>query len=181
ARSVATLLGPMDVHSLDAIWAADTEVVDHRRLGFGTSRGVRHVGRGYRAQFEIADDITHRTDDVLALRPDAFLLHRSKSGTGRMSGGSFEQTSFLLRAFDADGRVARTEFFDDDCAEQALARFDELTTVPASSHAASRRRPAVRPNAATANSAAIDALIAARTPQARAQFIALHVGDGFEL
>src|SRR5262249_31531662 len=115
-----------------------------------------------------------RTDDVLALRPDAFLLHRSKSGTGRMSGGAFEQTSFVLRTFDADGRIARTEFFDDDCADQALARFDVLTTAPASSPAASPRRRAVRPNAATANAAAIDAVIAAREPQARAQLTPLH-------
>src|SRR5262249_45684697 len=95
--------------------------------------------------------------------------------------GRFESAFFTLLAFGADGRVARSERFDDDCADQALARFDELTAAPASSHAASRRSPAIRPNAATANAAAIDAVIAAREPQARAQLTALHVGDGYEV
>src|SRR5262249_56680819 len=88
--------------------------------------------------------------------------------------GRFESAFFTLLAFGADGRVARSERFDDDCADQGLARFDELTAAPASSHAASPRRPAVRPNAATANAAAIDAVIAAREPQARAQLTPRH-------
>src|SRR5262249_40016642 len=154
ALAVARLLQPPDAGSYDVIFAPDHEFVDHRRLSLGASRGYRRPRPGFQAPAEIPDDLPPRYRDVLGFRSDALLVHQVTSGIVRAGGGRFESTFFTLRAFGADGRVARTERFDDDCADQALARFDELTAAPASSHAASRRKPPLRPNAATRNAAA---------------------------
>src|SRR5262249_49489413 len=61
-----------------------------------------------------------------------------------------------LFVFGADGLVTRWEQFDAEQDADALARFDALTAEPP--------RPArrVRPNAATANAARLDSLVAAR-------------------
>src|SRR5262249_33912900 len=59
----------------------------------------------------------------------------------------------------------------------ALERFDELTAAPPPT--ARRRGRTVRPNAATVNAAAIDAMFAARDPQALA--IDRLLGDGSEV
>src|SRR5262249_1686305 len=153
------------------------EFVDHRRLGFGASRGADRLRRGFESLAEVADDLTIRYRDVLGFRSDALLVHQVTSGTVRADGGRFESAFFTLLAFGADGRGAGRGGSGGDRAGRAPARCGELPAAPPSPHAASRRRPAVRPNAATVNAAAIDAVIAAREPQARAQLTALHVGD----
>jgi class 3 adenylate cyclase/tetratricopeptide (TPR) repeat protein len=166
ARSVATLMGPPASRSFEVLWARDTEYVDHRRLGFGTAKGADRVLRGHRAQFEIADDVTYRCDDVLALRPDAWLKRGTTSGTDRTGGGAYESTFLDIVLFGSDGLVVRSEWFDQDATDQALARFDELTAGPvvpsAAAPAAVRRERPVRPNAATAFAARLDAAVAAR-------------------
>jgi ketosteroid isomerase-like protein len=73
----------------------------------------------------------------------------------------------MLRAFEPDGRLRHVEWFATDRAEQALARFDELTAPLAPA-----RR--VRANAATAHAARMDAAVAARDLDA---FLALLADD----
>jgi class 3 adenylate cyclase/tetratricopeptide (TPR) repeat protein len=205
ARSVATLVGPRDAHSHDAVlmgrlekrigdkrmlglirryWAADAEFVDHRRLGFGAWRGAERMLHGYRAGFEIADDVTFRHDDVLGVRSDVLLVHWTTSGTVRASGGAFETKFFALYAFGADGLVTRTEWFDDDRPDQALARFDELAAGAGASRppaapfrAAGRRERRVRPNAATAYGARVGAAVAARDADTLSALAAHEVVD----
>jgi len=74
---------------------------------------------------DAVDDTANRVDDVLGLRPDAYLLRVTNFGTGCTSGGAFERPVLLLSVFDADGLVTHWEFFDPDRAAEALARFDE--------------------------------------------------------
>src|SRR5262249_26056336 len=104
--------------------------------------------------------------DVLGLRSAALLVQQETSGTVRAGGGRFESTFFTLLAFGADGRVTRSEWFDDDCADQALARFDELRAGPAVPavpfRAAEKPGRRVRPNAATVSNARFYGAVAAR-------------------
>ncbi len=176
ALAVARLTQPPDAHSYEVIFAPDHEFVDHRRLGLGASRRAARLRRGFESLVEIADDLTVRYRNVLGLRSDALLAHQVTSGTVRASGGRFENAFFIVLGFGADGRVTRSEWFDDDCADQALARFEELAAgpsatvarFPATEHIARR----VRPNAATANAARRDAAFAARDIDAIAALMA---------
>jgi hypothetical protein len=169
ARSVAVVLvGPFDPDRFATAQSPAVEVVDHRILGMGSVRGAGTLLRVNRSLFELAYDITLSVDDVLALQPDALLVRQATAGTDRASGGAFEQVRLLLRVFGDDGLQTRIENFDADRLDEALARFDELTGAApprfeaAASRAAAKRERRVRPNAATANAARIDAAFAAR-------------------
>src|SRR5262249_41626825 len=74
-----------------------------------------------------------------------------------------------LCTFGADGLMDRIEWFDPDRDTEALARFDELTTPRVPAQIVPRR---VRANAATVNSARVDAAIAARDVDALAALFA---------
>jgi class 3 adenylate cyclase len=166
ALAVARVLQPPDAGSYDVIFAPDHEFIDHRRLGLGAARGANRLRRGYESVAEVADHLGIRYCDVLGFRSGALLVHQVTSGTVRASGGRFENEFFTLLAFGPDGRVTRSEWFDDDCADQALACFDELTGGPSATAAplqvAEKRARRIRPNAATANIARLDAAIVAR-------------------
>src|SRR5262249_53276098 len=102
--------------------------------------------------------------DVVCLGPDALLTRRTHSGTIRGGGGPYERVFLWLRVFGPDGLVSRVEFFDADREDEALARFDALTAPVRAADGGGRRR--VRPNAATANAARVNASFAARDAEA---------------
>src|SRR5262249_21289708 len=156
------LVGPLDLDRLATAIAPDLAFVDHVTLGMGSVRTSR--------------DSVFRVDDVLGSRPDALLVRwtnfgmvggRSKWKTDHAAGGTYERHRLVIWTFGADGLLARWEQFDPDRDDEALARFDELMAAP--SRTARRHGRVVRPNAATANAAAIDAVIATRDPRAIAQ------------
>jgi len=127
ARSAAALLGPPDIDRWAATLAPAVEFVDHRLLGFGSTRGAEALLRGLRTLFEVAEDLAPRVDDILSLRSDAFLVRWTTSGTVRVSGGAFEWDLLVLWVFGADGLLTRWEQFEVEDDASALARFDELT------------------------------------------------------
>jgi hypothetical protein len=148
ATTARTIAAGMHVGgTTEAILSPEIEFVDHRPLGLGSARGIDAFMRGNRSQLDIAGEVEIRADDVLALRPNAYLVAWMTSGTLRDGGGRFERPYLMLRAFEPYGRLRHVEWFATDGAEQALARFDELTTPLAPV----RRVPA---NAATAHAAA---------------------------
>src|SRR5262249_39757461 len=154
---------------LGTIFAPDVDFIDHRPIGLPSCRGRDAYLSSLRAFLELTGDAAIRVDDVLALRPDAFVFRVTSLGTGRASGGAFESPTVVLSVFDADGLATHWEFFSPDRDEEAPTRFDELTgeTPPLRLVAAPPRAPAkserrVRPNAATALTARADAAIAAR-------------------
>jgi class 3 adenylate cyclase/tetratricopeptide (TPR) repeat protein len=168
ARSVAAQMGRRGRPS--SAFAPDIEAVDHRSVvGFGSARGVEAFIRTARTMSEFAEDIVMRDEDVVALRPDALLVRRTQAGTVRASGGIFERPLLHLFVFGSDGLVTRFEQFDVDGCTEALARFDEFTAEPPAPHRV--RRP-VRANAATANAARLDELIAARDAEALPMLLA---------
>src|SRR5262249_13134475 len=164
ARSVAAFLGPPDFDRYATAVGPDVEMIHHRGLvGQGASHGRDAWLRVFRVIFEAVSDVTSRTGDVLGLTPEAFLVRRETSGTDRETGGAFETAYLVLAVFGPDGLVARNEYFAPDHEAEALARFDELVTEPAATHPVQRR---VRPNAAAAFAARVDAAIAARDADA---------------
>src|SRR5262249_10275018 len=112
-----------------------------------------------------------RIDDVLALRDYALLVRWTNFGTDRTSGGAYERHFLWLGVSGTDGLLTRIELFDADRDDQALARFDVLTSAPpapstgAAARASGRRRR-LQPNAATAHVARVDAAVAARDADA---------------
>ncbi len=156
ARVLEMQLGPFEPRRWADTVSPRIDFVDHRPVGLGTTRGSRAFLRGIQSLLTVARDVTNRVDEILGARSDALLLRITNLGTDRASGGPYERPFFALRIFGADGLVSRLEFFGSDCADEARARFEELTApapVP-------RRR--VRPNAATANAARTEAAVAAR-------------------
>src|SRR5262249_35420201 len=164
ARSIAATIGPFDLDREATTWAPDIESVDHRILGTWFARGAEAYRQQLRSVLEVADNVVLHDDAVVCLGPDALLTRRTHSGTVRGSGGHYERVFLWLRVFGPDGRISRVEFFDADREDEALARFDALTAPVGAADGVVRRR--VRPNAATANAARFDAVIAARDADA---------------
>src|SRR5262249_37410437 len=164
ARSVAAFFGPPDLDRYATAVRPDVELVHHRGLvGQGSSRGRDAWLRVFRVILETVADPANRIEDILVLTPEACLVRWEVSGTDRTTGGAFEQTYLMLAVFGPDGLMARQEWFAPGHEDDALARFDELVAAPAAVHPVQRR---VRPNAATARAARLDAAHAA--PAARA-------------
>ena len=95
-------------------------------MGWGAATGPELLFRGMEQARVVGDQLESRPQDVLALTHDALLLRWLASGVGRESGGRFEWGFLRLFLFDADGRVARYELFEDDREAEAIARFEAL-------------------------------------------------------
>src|SRR5262249_56290781 len=137
ARSVAAILGPVELDRMAGAFAPAMVAVDHRILGTWSTRGAEAALQQWRSWLQLVD-ATLRFDDILGLRPDALLCRATGFGTDRAGGGAWEVPSFPLFVFGDDGRVTRIEIFDVDREAEALARFDELgpSSADASSPAA---------------------------------------------
>jgi hypothetical protein len=120
------VLGPFDLARYAPAIAPAAEFIDHRRLGFPSGRGADELLRSIGSLLEQTDEVVTRVDDVLALRPDAFLVRWTTSGVDRNSRGPFEWQFLRLCVFADDGLLVRAEQFDVDRADDALARFDAL-------------------------------------------------------
>ncbi len=185
ARSVAALLGPVDLTRYATAFAQTIEYVDNRIVGLGSVHGAEALLRSSHAMLELLADVAARLDDILDLRSDALLFRWTTFGTDRTGGGAVERTVCLLAIFGADGLLTRLEQSEGDRDDQALARFDELVgsnpsvsplakgrTKEGSPSRAARR---VRANAATASAARIDTAIAARDVDALSTLFAERV------
>ncbi|MGH7339953.1 MAG: hypothetical protein ACREKH_05620, partial [Candidatus Rokuibacteriota bacterium] len=109
--------------------------------------------------FQLVETAAIRDEHVLVLRADALLVHRTHFGIDRAGGGAYERRFLNIFVFGADGLVIRIEWFDPDRDAEALARFDELVGDRTAGRTAQRR---IRPNAALALIARLDATIADR-------------------
>src|SRR5437764_4644624 len=146
--------GPgFDLDRIAAAIAPAIEVVDHRTLGTWSARGAEAFLEHFRALHEVTDDAATRSDEVLGLDSDAFVVRATHSGTAHAGGGAYERQFVVLNVFGPDG-LTRVEFFDAEREDEALARFDELTAEPAAARfPAERHERRVRPNAATPHAA----------------------------
>ncbi len=161
ARSVAAVLDlAADDSAFRMALSPDLEFADHQILGFGAARGGDRAARGHRVSQEVAERITSRVDDLLALRSDGLVARRTMRGVDRAGGGTFERQQIDVWVFASNGLLTHRERFDAADALAAVARFDALAASPAGP----MRR--VRPNAATANNARLEAAVAARDAEA---------------
>ncbi|MEO8602346.1 MAG: nuclear transport factor 2 family protein [bacterium] len=157
ARAVGlmlTLSEPLDATA----FTESAQIIDHRSVRYGALSGAAHIDRIGTAWHDVADDLRFRVDEVLVLSPDALLRCTTSFGHWRDGGGSFERSVCALSMFGADGRVMRHEIFEAYRAADALARLDALSAGRPRRDA--RRR--LRPNAATAVMAHMEAAFAAR-------------------
>src|SRR5262249_51490904 len=170
ARSVAAFFGKPDFDRWATAVGPDVELVHHRGLvGQGSSRGRAAWLRVFRVSSEPQADSMNSTEDILGLTPDACLVRWRNWGTDGATGGAFETTYLMLAVFGPDGLMVRNEYFAPDHEDEAVARFDELVTEPAAVHPVQRR---VRPNAATARAARLDAAIAPQDADAASCVVA---------
>jgi hypothetical protein len=157
ARSVAAVVGRIELDRLAGSVAPAIEYVDHRILGTWSARGAEAAVQHWRSWLGLVDVAT-RFDDVLALRPDAFVVPVTWFGTERANGGPFELQTINLWVFGADGLNTRVEVFDTDRVADALARFDELVSGSPGVPATGSRVPGIENAATLAFQRAFDAL-----------------------
>jgi len=169
-----------DPDILVAVLAPDFEGVDHRHLSSHSLRGAAAYIEHLRAWRQVADDLVFRECDVLALAPHAALVATLHTGTARSGGGAYERPFLTLLVLDANGGLARAEWFDADREAEALARFDEIVAAAAPQRTVRRR---VTPNPATRNVERFGAAVAARDLDALADLLCddiqtVHHGTG---
>ena len=170
ARSVATLLGPLDLDRWATAFAPRRRVRrSPDRRDWGPCAELKQLLRGIRALLELVDDVAYRVDDILDLRSDALLVRWTNFGTDRAGGGAFERPSLLtldLRSRwprDALGAVRRRSR---SRGARPLRRADGGTPTHRRIPRRERRARRVRANAATAQAARLDAAVAARDAEA---------------
>jgi ketosteroid isomerase-like protein/tetratricopeptide (TPR) repeat protein len=148
AECMAIMLSaPNELERLARLLAPDLECIDHRHLSLWSGRGAELFLEQRRAVHQVAEDVSFTTQEILALEPDAMLSRVMHSGTEREGGGAYERPFLAIVVFDAEGRMGRLEWFDDDREADALARFDRLSAAPTSAPATRSR---THPNLGTA-------------------------------
>src|SRR5262249_48830118 len=130
ARVAAAVLGPFDLDRFATCFAPEIVQVDRRTLGLPPVHGKEAVLRLLGTILEVADDVTNRIEDVLALRTDAILVRNTNAGIDRVGGGAYERPFLWLGIFGAGGLLTRIALFAIAREAQALVRFDELTAAP---------------------------------------------------
>ena len=131
ARLVLAQTGQLDPERVVPAVAADFRCVDRRVFGTWSVSSAAEISDYYRQQLAITKDSIGRTDEVLALGADALLIRITFYGTGRDSGGSFENQMLLLARCGADGPVNYIELIECAEAADALARFHEFASAVA--------------------------------------------------
>ena len=105
--------------------APDFVLVDHRTLGLGTLDRDQWVA-SFRAQADLAPDVTAEVFRVLSWNRHGLVAMARTCGTVPDGGGPFENAFINVVLTDGD-RIQRFEVFAVADAEQALARFAELS------------------------------------------------------
>src|SRR5205823_1745710 len=112
AAGARAMWGPgFDLDRIAAAIAPAIEVVDHRSLGTWSARGAEAFLEHFRALLEVTDDAATRSEEVLGLHSDAFVVRATHTGTAHAGGGAYERPFVVLNAFGPDG-LTRVEFFD---------------------------------------------------------------------
>ena len=110
AHSMTALLATdVDPERYASALAADADVHDHRRLGFGSGGGREAIIDGFRVLLTVTETIELRVDDVLALRPDGLLIRLAAHGLGHTAGGEYLHEHLDLLMTNGEGLVAQLE------------------------------------------------------------------------
>ncbi|HJQ85102.1 MAG TPA: hypothetical protein VKA21_13545 [Candidatus Binatia bacterium] len=151
-----------DWDAIVAMQAPDFILHDHRPLGWGTLDGAHYLD-SLKALAALAADSRFRTDHVWLSRRGVLGIHVVH---GTREGGAFEEPRVTVSEHDERGAYRRMDFYALAQLDEARARFAALRASPArirTDRVPSRR---VRANAATANAARFDTVIANRDADA---------------
>jgi ketosteroid isomerase-like protein len=142
ATRFSTALARRDWDAVAACFAPHFTGRDHRLVGWGTVRGPAEQVRTLQEMIALAPDAQMRLDH---LRVDGRGSINGSTWLGTRDGGAFESPFVTVSEHDADGRFVRTDFYDPQHLDRALARLEEIR--------ARERRDALavaKPNAAAA-------------------------------
>jgi class 3 adenylate cyclase/GNAT superfamily N-acetyltransferase/ketosteroid isomerase-like protein len=148
-----------DWEALGALFAADVEVRDRRRLGWEPIRGRAAYVASLRSLVELAPDAHLRLDHVkLSARGVLWVA----SWVGTREGGAFEAPWIIVSEHDAEGVVQRFDQYDVDHLDAARSRFEALRPDPLRIplNAATRLSERLHATFATHDAESFEALIA---------------------
>ncbi len=109
---------------VEDLYTEDSELIDHRKLGWEPLRGARAMVDFFRSWIEIVPDGQLRFT-VLAGDDTHAVVRYVGWGHAAEGGGEMEYATIQALSF-GDGRFSRGEIFEDDDEALALARFQEL-------------------------------------------------------
>ena len=113
------------------VWSEDAVVSDHRQVGLGTLHGREAIRSAAKALGDAAGEISFKIDDVLGFSDRTALAEWVARGVTD-AGGPFELPILWLFQYDDDGRIRQADWYSPEQADEALARFDEITAAPPS-------------------------------------------------
>ncbi len=127
ARALQVFSFPFAPEEIDVAFDPDIQMIDHRILGTWRARGVDAVVEQIRSLDDVAVGMEIRTEELLAVEPEAMLSQLNHAGIERVGGGTYERQYLAIHGFTGDGRVNLQECFDVGDEAEAFARFDQLT------------------------------------------------------
>jgi ketosteroid isomerase-like protein len=125
-RAFARAFQDRDWQAMRALLSPSLVCHDHRLLGWGTLHGAEAFVATQRTLTELAPDTRFRLDHIRVA--ERATLHEAL-GFGTRDGGAYELPFLRVTEFDAQGLIARFDFYDVDRIDEARARFDELSAV----------------------------------------------------
>ena len=116
-----------DVAGVCALVSDDIVYADHRTVAPGGAEGREAYERVGSSLFEIAPDVRLEVNDVLACDERVIIVRTTYSGQGADEAiAAYERSNYEVWLLGADGLFARTDHYDDDDPQAALARYAEL-------------------------------------------------------
>jgi tetratricopeptide (TPR) repeat protein len=108
-------------------WSDDAVIVDHRPAGLGQLHGDDAIEFSRHSARRLSDDARWRLTDVLGLAERVNLLDAVLDGHDEQ-GGHFQIRIIAVQQYGEDGRLHRVDSYGPDQIDEALRRFDELTS-----------------------------------------------------
>ncbi len=114
-----------DMEAFIQLHAEDCVVLDHRKVGWEETRGREALERMYRSGIEIAPDLRHEVDEVLAC--DERVLATRVTWTGHAADGDGELSYAVSGVWVIEGgRLLSIDMYDYDDDAAVLARYADL-------------------------------------------------------
>ncbi len=116
-----------DVAGVSELVSDDVVYADHRRVAPGGAEGREQYERVGTTLFEIAPDVRVEVNEVLACDDRVIAARTTYSGASAGEAiGAYERSNIEVWLLGHDGLAVRTDHYDDDNPQAALARYAEL-------------------------------------------------------
>jgi tetratricopeptide (TPR) repeat protein len=122
--------GGEEIHGAHGSWSHDVVLIDHRWAGLEAERTAAVDGVHWG---EMVADLRWRMTDVYALTERISVVEAVGEGS-YPDGGPIRIPIVTVNDFGHDGLLHRSEIYDIDRIDEALARFEELTRPPFDEH-----------------------------------------------